>query len=71
MTKVHFASLTEPTCDIADAFTRWENDPLLSPFVSEDGLSGNRRNQGFHVLAKSNVARYSDGKYVSPSMMQE
>jgi RimJ/RimL family protein N-acetyltransferase len=30
--KVHFTELTEPTSEIAEALTRWENDPALIPF---------------------------------------
>ena len=32
MSNVHFASFVEPTPHIAEAFTRWENDPALIPF---------------------------------------
>jgi hypothetical protein len=28
---IQFAPLVEPTRDIAEAFTRWENDPTLIP----------------------------------------
>jgi RimJ/RimL family protein N-acetyltransferase len=31
MLTVQFAPLAEPTREIADAFTRWENDPILIP----------------------------------------
>ena len=31
MADTRFIPLTEPTPDIAEAFTRWENDPLLIP----------------------------------------
>jgi RimJ/RimL family protein N-acetyltransferase len=31
MANLHFAPLVEPTQEIAAAFTRWENDPLLIP----------------------------------------
>lgn len=33
MRNVHFAPLVEPTLEIAEAFTRWENDPLLIPLT--------------------------------------
>jgi RimJ/RimL family protein N-acetyltransferase len=39
MEPVHFAPLVEPTYEIAEAFTRWENDPALIP------LSRPNRNQ--------------------------
>jgi RimJ/RimL family protein N-acetyltransferase len=32
MSNVHFVPFVEPTPDIAEAFTRWENDPTLIPF---------------------------------------
>jgi RimJ/RimL family protein N-acetyltransferase len=31
MRNIRFAPLVEPTGEIAEAFTRWENDPLLIP----------------------------------------
>jgi RimJ/RimL family protein N-acetyltransferase len=31
MINVHFAPLAEPSQDIVEAFTRWENDPILVP----------------------------------------
>jgi RimJ/RimL family protein N-acetyltransferase len=30
---ISFILLTEPTLEIAEAFTRWENDPALIPFM--------------------------------------
>lgn len=42
MLKIHFAKLTHPTFEIAEAFSRWENDPSLIPFfrpnMNEDDL---------------------------------
>src|SRR5688572_4229415 len=33
MAQLHFAPLVQPTRDIADTFTRWENDPTLIPLT--------------------------------------
>jgi RimJ/RimL family protein N-acetyltransferase len=33
MEQIFFALLTEPTLEIAEAFTRWENDPSLIPLT--------------------------------------
>ena len=30
---VQYRKLTEPTADVAERFTRWENDPALIPFI--------------------------------------
>jgi RimJ/RimL family protein N-acetyltransferase len=52
MTHIQFAPLVEPTPDIAAAFTRWENDPLLIPL--------SRPNQNQHDLDKRHVVTRDD-----------
>lgn len=55
MARIHVAPLVEPTQDIAAAFTRWENDPLLIP------LSRPNQNQQDldkrHVVTRDDLAR--------------
>ena len=52
MVQIHFTPLVEPTDEIADAFTRWENDPLLIP------LSRPNRNQ--EDLEKQHIVTSDD-----------
>jgi RimJ/RimL family protein N-acetyltransferase len=52
MADINFAPLIEPTRDIAAAFTRWENDPLLIPL--------SRPNQNQHDLDKRHVVTRDD-----------
>jgi RimJ/RimL family protein N-acetyltransferase len=52
MPAIRFVPLTEPTPEIAAAFTRWENDPLLIPL--------SRPNQSQQDLEKRDVVTLDD-----------
>ena len=52
MSNVHFVSFVEPTPEIAEAFTRWENDPALIPF--------SRPNQSKEDLEERGVVTFDD-----------
>jgi RimJ/RimL family protein N-acetyltransferase len=62
MEHLRFAPLVEPTLEIADAFTRWENDPLLIP------LSRPNRNQDDldtrHVVTRDTLVHRLHQEYV-------